>query len=409
MNRKQSFILCSGVFLLGLTFAMTFYAPHAIAASQLQPFLQTEADTDICPLSDKQQEDSIQKFSEMMPTFTHPRCINCHGAMNPFAANTNHVGGRIGPKFKEIMVHDDILGKDIKLVVPDLEDPDGFSKRCQDCHSAFTGSRGWTIPPVKVYFVGKDAVQLCKQMKSQFGGELQEFINHLDHDELGFIQEAFRGTRGLDDNGQATYLNETGKEFRHESPPTSPEAFVTQGKAWLEAMDYHGAGTRGGLTCGCEPHHYVLKGSADIVWFYTPGTPFLMGHADLEIPIEFNDDGSFTGETKQDVSFSGTTDVGGTKCSWTMVDTGQIWKAKGNIDQRGGMNVTFTIISPASDYTGVCTGYVNGTVTNQGAGGAWSMDPFSGFVSVGDAFPVIAENQGGYVKGQFVIAEEEKK
>ena len=406
MSRKQSFILFSGIVLLGFAFAWAFYAPRTLAAAQLQPFLQTEADTQICPLSDKQQQDSIQKFAEMMPTFTYPRCINCHGAMNPFAANTNHVGGRIGPKFKEMIEHDDILDKDIKLVVPDLDDPDFFLNRCKDCHSAFTGSRGWTIPPVKVYFVGKDSVQLCKQMKREFGARLIEFVDHLDHDELGFIQEAFRGTRGLDENGQATYLNVTGKEFKPEPPPITQAAFVEQGKAWLEAMGYHGEGTKGGLTCGCQPHKYMLKGSADITWFYTPGTPFLTGHADVEIPIQFNDDASFNGETKVDLNFSGTTDVGGTKCSWTMTDKGQIWKAKGNIDS-GEMNVTFTIISPVSDYTGVCTGYVNGTATNQSAGGAWSLDPFGDFVLVGDTFPVKSETKGGYVKGQFTIVENE--
>ena len=408
MNRKQSLILASGAFLIGLAFAWAFYTPHTFAASQLQPLVQAEADTKICPLSEKQQEDSIQKFTEMMPTFTHPRCINCHGAMNPFAANTKHMGGRIGLKFKEIIEHDDILGKDIKLVVPDVEDPDVFLKRCQDCHSAFTGSRGWTIPPVQLYFVGKDSIQLCKQMKREFSARLIEFVEHLDHDELGFIQEAFRGTRGLDENGQATYLNETGKEFKPEPPTITQAAFVEQGKAWLEAIGYHGEGTKGGLTCGCQPHHYTLKGGADIVWFYVPGTPFLTGHADLEIPIQFNDDASFNGETKLDVTYSGNTDVGGTKCSWTTTDKGQIWKVKGNIDS-GEMNVTFTIIFPVSDYIGMCSGYVNGTVTNHSAGGARDLDLFSGFVSVGDAFPVKSENQGGYVKGQFTIVEEEKK
>jgi hypothetical protein len=405
MNRKQSFILVGGAFLIGLAFAWAFYAPPTLAAGQTQQLAQIEVDTQICPLSDKQQEDSIQKFSEMMPTFTHPRCINCHGAVNPFAPNTPHVGGRIGPKFTEITRHDDILDKDLSIIVID---EDELFTRCHDCHSAFTGGRGWSMPRPELWFVAKDSIQLCKQMKREFGNRLIDFVEHLDHDELGFIQEAFRGTRGLDENGRATYLNETGKEFKPEPPPIAHEAFVAQGKAWLEAMGYSGSGVKGGTTCGCQPHHYILKGGADIVWFYVPGTPFLTGHADVEIPIQFNDGASFTGETKLDVNFSGMTDVGGTKCSWTMTDKGQIWKVKGNIDS-GEMNVTFTIVSPVSDYTGVCTGFVNGTATNHSAGGAWNLDPFSDFVSVGDAFPAKSENQGGYVKGQFTIVEEEKK
>lgn len=68
MNRKQSFVLSIGTFLMGLAFAWAFYTPRTYAASQMQPFVNAQGDTEICPLSDKQQEDSIQTFSEMMPT-----------------------------------------------------------------------------------------------------------------------------------------------------------------------------------------------------------------------------------------------------------------------------------------------------------------------------------------------------
>jgi hypothetical protein len=402
---------------MGLAFAWAVYTPRTFAASQLQLLVQAEADTKICPLSEKQQENSIQKFTEMMPTFTHPRCINCHGAMNPFAANTNHIGGRIGLKFKEIIEHDDILGKEIKLVVPDVENADVFANRCQDCHSAFTGSRGWGIPPVQVYFVGKDSVQLCKQMKREFGGELQQFLDHLDHDELGFIQEAFRGTRGLDDNGQATYLNETGRDLlpvpENEKPPISHEAFVSQGKAWLEAIGYHGEGTKGGLTCGCEPHHYILKGDVDIATLDATQNPWLKGHADWQIPIEFNDDSSFSGETKVDVTFQGTRVDPSMSCSDTDTVKGMTWKANGKID-RSEMQVTFTMIFPPSEITMVCT-TASGTNTTQvlGAGNEWRAE-FSEAVSVGDPIPLNLRPQSkegfyGLLQGEFTILEEEKK
>jgi len=413
MNRKESLILSSGAFLIGLAFAWAFYTPHTFAASQLQPLVQAEADTQICPLSEKQQEDSIRKFTEMMPTFTHPRCINCHGAMNPFAANTKHLGDRIGPKFKEIIEHDDILGKDIKLVVPDVDDPDIFLNRCKDCHSAFTGSRGWTIPPVQVYFVGKDPVQLCKQMKREFGGELQQFVDHLDHDELGFIQEAFRGTRGLDENGQATYLNKTGKEFKPEPPTITQTAFVEQGKAWLAAMGYHGQGTKGGLTCGCQPHHYILKGESDIATLDINQNPWLKGHADWQIPIKFNDDGSFSGETKVDVTFQGTRVDPSMSCSDTYPIKGMTWKANGKIDG-GEMQVTFTMIFPPSEITMVCT-TASGTNTIQvpGAGNEWNAE-LNEVVSVGDPIPLDLRPQSkegyhGLLQGELTIVEEEKK
>ena len=370
MNRKQSLILCSGAFFIGLAFAWAFYTPRTFAASQLRTLAQTEADDQVCPLSDKQTEDAIQKFSEMMPTFTHPRCINCHGAMNPFAANTTHLGGRIGPKFRETIEHDDILGKDITLVVPDLEDSDSFASRCLDCHSAFTGSRGWTIPPVKVYFVGKNSVQLCKQMKREFGGELQEFFDHLDHDFLGFIQEAFRGTRGLDDNGQATYLNETGRDLlpvpESEKPPVSHEAFVAQGKAWLEAMGYHGEGTKGGITCGCESHHYILKLSTDETFTYVK-QDFRgegKGHADLSIPITFKDDGSFTGQATAKRPWHGMTVSTAGTCDVKYPDFEETWKVEGAVDKIS-MQVKVSLDRAASVGTSVCS-FGGKTVTGTG-------------------------------------------
>lgn len=409
MNRKQSFVLSGGAFVLGLAFAWAFYTPRTYAASPLQPLIQSEGDTEICPLSDKQQEESIQKFSAMMPTFTHPRCINCHGAMNPFAANTKHVGGRIGPKFKEIVAHDNVLGKDVKLVVPDVEDPDVFLKRCQDCHSAFTGSSGWSIPPVNVYFAGKDPVQLCQQMKRAFGGELQQFADHLANDELGFIQEGFRGTRGLDENGQATYLNETGNEFKPEPPPIAQAAFVEQGKAWLAAMGYHGEGVKAGPTCGCEPHHYVLKGSFDEIWTKQEGPLHFTGHAELRIPIQFNDDGSFDGQTTIDVAEANSYTASVMSCSEKISYSGVTWKAKGSVDARGGMQLTISVQFPASEIKSVCT-----------AGGVTTSDSlpnirpeqnmeFSDFVEVGSPFTVEDPYpQGGSLKAQFTIMEEKQ-
>ena len=405
MNRKQSFILCSGAFLFGLAFAWAFYTPRTFAMKQLQPLVQAEADTRICPLSDKQQEDSIQKFAEMMPTFTHPRCINCHGAINPFAPNTNHVGGRIGSKFKEVLFHDDILSKDIKIVVID---EDRMFGRCQDCHSAFSGERGWSMPRPALWFVRKDSVQLCRQMHNEFPA-LGSFVEHLEKDDLLFIQEAFRGTRGLDENGQATYLNETGKEFKPEPPPVLQEAFVAQGQAWVEAMGPGAAEEgKGGYTCGCEPHHYTLKGSFDDIWFRENQLTWIEGHGEVKIPIQFNDDASFSGETKVDVTLTGTTEGPPMSCKYEISFPGVTWKITGKIDDRGELQVTFNITYPPSELITVCT-TPPPTITNSlpNNGGERTMD-FGGFVLLGDTITVEDKKEGGVLKGQFMIVEEGK-
>jgi hypothetical protein len=406
MNRKPSFIVLSGAFLIGLAFAWAFYTPRTLAAGQIQPLTQIEADTQICPLSDKQQEDSIQKFAEMMPTFTHPRCINCHGAINPFAPNTTHVGGRIGTKFKEIIRHDDVLGKDLTIVVID---EDEFFTRCKDCHSAFTGSRGWSMPRPQLWFIGKTSTQLCKQMKLNFS-PLSSFVNHLDKDDLLFIQEAFRGTRGLDENGKAAYLNETGKEFEPEVPPISHEAFVAQGRAWVEAMGPGAAeNIKGGYTCGCQPHHYVLKGNFDEVWTKDEGALHFKGQGELQIPIQFNDDGSFNGETTIDVAETNTFTLSVMSCSENISYSGVTWKANGTIDGGGEMHVTFTVQFPPSEITDVCTaGGITTTNSLPNIRPEQNMD-FSAFVAVGDTFTVEDPYpEGGSLKAQFTIIEEGK-
>ena len=399
MNRKQSFILFGGAFLIGLAFAWAFHTPRTLAAGQIQPFTQIEADTQICPLSDKQQEDSIQKFAEMMPIFTHPRCINCHGAINPFAPNTTHVGGRIGTKFKEIIRHDDVLGKDLTIVVID---EDEFFTRCKDCHSAFTGSKGWSMPRPQLWFIGKTSTQLCKQMKLNFS-PLSSFVNHLDKDDLLFIQEAFRGTRGLDENGKAAYLNETGKEFKPEPPPISHEAFVAQGRAWVEALGPGAAeNSKGGYTCGCEPHHYALNGNFDMVFPGFNQIPYVKGQADLHIPIQFNDNDSFSGETKVDVNSKGTLSSASMTCSETWPIQGMTWKASGNIDDYGEMHMTLTVKIPPSDLTTVCTvAGITTTITDHGNESGLSID-FDGFVQVGQTFSV----ESGPFTVQLMIVEE---
>ena len=39
-------------------------------------------------------DDPLRLFSRMVPVFTHPRCVNCHGATDP-VSGTNHGGGPV--------------------------------------------------------------------------------------------------------------------------------------------------------------------------------------------------------------------------------------------------------------------------------------------------------------------------
>ena len=399
MNRKQRLILLGGTLLLGFAFAWAFNVPRTVTAVQLQPGLQTEADTNVCALSDKQQEASIQKFSELMPVFTHPRCINCHGALNPFAANTTHVGGRIGLKFEERTVRDNILGRDVTVIEPE----DQLTLRlCQDCHSE---APAWSPPPPQKWFVGKNTVQLCEQLKDQSNNDTDSFLSHIEHDSLDLIPAAFRGTRGLDENGRGIFEQDTGKEFRPEPPPVSHEMFIARAKAWLEAMGGH---FKPGYTCGCEPHHYVLKGSFDEVWTKEDGPLHFKGHGEMQIPIQFNDDGSFSGETSIDVNETNTWTASTMTCTDSLAYSGVRWKVNGAVD-RIDMHATFVIQFPPTEMKSVCTA-MNVTTNNSEPNirPEQNMD-FTDVVQVGETFTIEDNLPIGYsLKAQFRVVEEGK-
>src|SRR5262245_9872381 len=50
-----------------------------------------------CPLSPAQERAAVNAFDKMMPVLFHPRCLNCHGATNPYVAPQvgRHFGGQM--------------------------------------------------------------------------------------------------------------------------------------------------------------------------------------------------------------------------------------------------------------------------------------------------------------------------
>ncbi len=82
----------------------------------------------LCPLSDEQTQKSIDAFAKLVPTYHHPRCERCHGALDVFAENTPHGGG----------VQGDETG-------------------CDTCHTEGLQGERWMTPSKGHNFVGKDA------------------------------------------------------------------------------------------------------------------------------------------------------------------------------------------------------------------------------------------------------------
>ena len=119
----------------------------------------------------------------MLPVFRHPRCMNCHGGVDPLTEQ--HRG------FDQLDLSID------RMASP--ESRKEWEAQCQQCH---TELEGWTTPGEPVFFVGKDDETLCMQMKKfEKTGDL--FVEHIlnDHKGIQFIAAGFKGDRALGEDG----------------------------------------------------------------------------------------------------------------------------------------------------------------------------------------------------------------
>lgn len=193
----------------------------------------------ICTIPDAKMADAQAIFAKITAVLRQPRCINCHGGQNPFTADTQHEGGTY-----------DVI-----------KDPSGFVLEdktfvaCQTCHGDL---KGWQMAPDDMSFVGKDDPALCKLLKFQLrNGE--NVIDHFTNDRGGtpFIEVAFKGTRGLDEQGRALVNN-----YRPEPIQGATQSdLISWGRQWLTDLgSVEGPiGGDGHTDCGCVKHHYALQ------------------------------------------------------------------------------------------------------------------------------------------------------
>jgi hypothetical protein len=242
MPNKTTLILGFVAFVLAVLLAAPLYA-QPTARPATDSLLAPVVVGDSCPLTDEQKQKSVDTFTPIAQFMaSEPRCVNCHGAINPFAANTTHIGGRYELKF-------DKNGRDV--------DEGATFSDCQACHS---GLPGWQIPPKSLSFNGKDAPTLCEQMQSRFfvspvisPSGAEEFIKHmkLDITDVHFIEEAFKGTRGLDEVGKEEYEKATQSKYKLEPPlGMTHDQLVQMAEAWIQAM---GGNIQQDPQCGCVP------------------------------------------------------------------------------------------------------------------------------------------------------------
>jgi hypothetical protein len=120
----------------------------------------------------------LDYFREMMPVFTHARCINCHGKVDP-SDEQRHDGGRITDE-SCTSCHDQADN--------DNRDANGSEIRTDDWRLA--PSVVWFVKPAAGGLVNKTDRELCEQMADRVANlGAGEFRHHLKDDipiDLGF-------------------------------------------------------------------------------------------------------------------------------------------------------------------------------------------------------------------------------
>lgn len=223
---------------------------------------------DSCPLSATQKIRAVKAFKGLAPIFQEPRCLNCHGAVNPFSRDGGHGGGYIDiqeetrkflqlPDFQSTLATGSdptgsITAKAIAGLKEMAESPteisnndlirrkafDPMRKVCKECHIS-----SWIIPMRHNHFVGRSAKQMCIHMKtSSLTNQPDLFLRHMQDDEL--VLEGFKGRKGLLEAGGA------------EPPQMSLATLVKYANDWIDAM---GGKFHQPSDCGCTAEGIVLE------------------------------------------------------------------------------------------------------------------------------------------------------
>jgi hypothetical protein len=263
----------------------------------------------VCGLSEKQEHDAPAAFAKLMPLFLTPRCFNCHGGVSPFIRmRTGNQVITLTPRGN----HPD-LDQSEGTVVRDRDGNEDFGATfaaCDTCHDVGFGKGQWRLAPFQpdMQFgprgVPKTALQLCMQMKTKGRKPgAAGFIGHMKDDNgdtnAPFLATAFQGTMALDDE----QVDAAKDDLKDKGGYPAPIAIMTRAQALQLAEDWvaeMGGKFRLPDDCGCKEHHYALRvlahGMAQLrgmTWnlrFDGQGTAF------PEIPLEFKDDGTLSGE-----------------------------------------------------------------------------------------------------------------
>jgi len=172
------------------------------------------------------RDDPLTLFAALMPVLKHDRCVNCHGATDPYRG-FYHPGA-----------------------VP-------FNSICFNCHTA---SPLWKLAPSDVAFHGKNTRQLCDQFAALDPLNSPFLEQHVQIDDL--INQAFIGRRGGAVPRQYT-----------QTPPMTKAEFIRAVRTWVRDGGAACSGWEGTIT---EEQsiggHLTLPGGIGQVTHWQEGT-----------------------------------------------------------------------------------------------------------------------------------------
>ena len=215
MNRR---LLNPLPYTLALCVAGTVYLVAPVSEPRLAASSPPERGPS-CPVPFGKQVQAVKAFKEMLPVFRHPRCLNCHGGLDPHSEKHPGAG--------------QIEGLDRMANMTE------FVEGCQMCHD---GLAGWNTPGSPLFFPGKSDEELCKQMK-QFEHTGPDFVSHIhdDHGGIQFIAAGFAGDRALGEG-----LRDYGLVI--EKPPGTQADLTAKAQRWVDLL---GSGYEASPECGC--------------------------------------------------------------------------------------------------------------------------------------------------------------
>ena len=219
---------------------------------------------DSCRLTSDQKMKAVKAFKALSPIFQDQRCLNCHGAVNPFTVDGGHpeyvdivkeakeflqlsdpASGLIessGPgAASELRGIREIADSRVTITDNDLIRAKALvpmRKKCRQCHV-----EDWFIPMRDNYFVGRSWKQICMHLKtSPITSTPVLFLKHMRSDPQVLL--GFKGQRGLTPPQGA-------------EPPAMPfDTMARHANEWIAAMggEFHQP-----PECGCEVDGLALQ------------------------------------------------------------------------------------------------------------------------------------------------------